>query len=103
LRRQNLRELTLKLSIQKVRTELNKLGYWQLTGKIISRHFVFDDFAQAMRFVVKVAKLAEAANHHPDITVYNYNRVKLALTTHDEGGLTVKDFRLAAKINEIAK
>lgn len=56
-----------------------------------------------MRFVNKVAKLAEAANHHPDITIYNYNRVRLALTTHDEGGLTVKDFKLAAKINEIAK
>jgi 4a-hydroxytetrahydrobiopterin dehydratase len=55
-----------------------------------------------MRFVNRVARLAEAANHHPDITI-NYNRVKLALTTHDEGGLTMKDFRLAGRINKLAK
>jgi 4a-hydroxytetrahydrobiopterin dehydratase len=93
----------LKLSRQKVHVELVKLGNWQLRGKIISRCFLFDDFSQAMRFVNRVAKSAEAVNHHPDITIYNYNRVKLALTTHDEGGLTPKDFKLAAKINKIAK
>ena len=93
----------MKLSRKKVRKELEKLGNWQLRGKIISRHFTFKDFAQALRFVNRAAKLAEAANHHPDITIYNYNRVKLALTTHDEGGLTAKDFRLATKINKIAK
>jgi len=93
----------LKLSRKKVRMELEKLDNWQLRRKTISRHFIFEDFAQALRFVNRVAKLAEAANHHPDITLYNYNRVKLALTTHDEGGLTVKDFRLATKINKIAK
>ena len=93
----------MKLSQQKVSVELAKLGNWQLGGKTISRRFLFNDFSQAMRFVKKVAKLAEAANHHPDITIYNYNRVKLALTTHDEGGLTAKDFKLAARINKIAK
>ena len=70
---------------------------------MISRKFEFSDFVTAMRFVNRVARLAETANHHPDITIYNYNRVKLALTTHDEGGLTVKDFRIASKINKIAK
>ncbi|HYB67607.1 MAG TPA: 4a-hydroxytetrahydrobiopterin dehydratase, partial [Candidatus Acidoferrales bacterium] len=69
---------------------------------VISRTFVFADFVQAMRFVNRVARLAEAANHHPDVTI-NYNRVKLALTTHDEGGLTMKDFRLAGRINKFAK
>ena len=56
-----------------------------------------------MRFANRVARLAEAANHHPDITIYNYNRVKVTLTTHDEDGLTMKDFKLAAKINKLAK
>ena len=93
----------MKLSRKRVLAELDKLGNWQLRGKIISRRFLFEDFSQAMRFVNRVAKFAEAANHHPDITIYNYNRVKLALTTHDEGGLTAKDFKLAAKINKIAK
>jgi 4a-hydroxytetrahydrobiopterin dehydratase len=92
----------LKVSRIKARHEASKLGSWTLRRSIISRKFVFADFVQAMRFVNTVARLAEAANHHPDITI-NYNRVKLALTTHDEGGLTMKDFRLASKINKLAK
>jgi 4a-hydroxytetrahydrobiopterin dehydratase len=92
----------LRVSHNRARDEVSKLGNWTLRRSIISRKFVFDDFAQAMRFVNRVARLAEAANHHPDITI-NYNRVKLALTTHDEGGLTMKDFRLASRINKLAK
>jgi len=92
----------LKLSHNSVLREVSKLGSWTLRRRVISRKFVFDDFAQAMRFVNRVARLAEAANHHPDITI-NYNRVRLALTTHDEGGLTMKDFRLASRINNLAK
>jgi 4a-hydroxytetrahydrobiopterin dehydratase len=92
----------LKLSRGKARTEVAKLGDWSMRGSVISRQFRFADFAAAMRFVNRVARLAEAANHHPDITI-NYDRVRLTLTTHDEGGLTMKDFRLAAKINKFAK
>ena len=92
----------MRLSRNKARDEVSKLGNWTLRQSVISRTFVFADFAQAMRFVNRVARLAEAANHHPDITI-NYNRVKLALTTHDEGGLTMKDFRLAGRINKLAK
>ena len=92
----------MRVSHNRARDEVSKLGNWTLRRSIISRKFVFDDFAQAMRFVNRVARLAEAANHHPDITI-NYNRVKLALTTHDEGGLTMKDFRLASRINKLAK
>ena len=92
----------MKLSHNSVLREVSKLGSWTLRRRVISRKFVFDDFAQAMRFVNRVARLAEAANHHPDITI-NYNRVRLALTTHDEGGLTMKDFRLASRINKLAK
>ncbi|MGA3109319.1 MAG: 4a-hydroxytetrahydrobiopterin dehydratase [Candidatus Bathyarchaeia archaeon] len=92
----------MKLSRRKARAEVTKLVNWALRGQVISRKFKFSDFAAAMRFVNRVARLAEAANHHPDITI-NYNRVRLALTTHDEGGLTMKDFRLAGKINRFAK
>ena len=81
---------------------MSKLGNWTLRQSIISRKFAFANFTQAMRFVNRAARLAEAANHHPDITI-SYNRVKLALTTHDEGGLTMKDFRLAGRINKLAK
>lgn len=75
---------------------------WRLRGKNISRTFTFDDFAGSMKFVSRVARRAETMNHHPDILI-QYNKVKLALTTHDEGGLTMKDFRLASRINKIAK
>jgi 4a-hydroxytetrahydrobiopterin dehydratase len=61
---------------------------------------MFNDFLQAMRFVNRVARLAEGANHHPDISIH-YDRVRLSLTTHDEGGLTVKDFRLARRIDRL--
>jgi len=82
--------------------ELGKVDGWRLRGKHISRTFAFEDFAGSMRFVNRVARQAESMNHHPDILI-QYNKVRLSLTTHDEGGLTMKDFRLAQKINRIAK
>jgi 4a-hydroxytetrahydrobiopterin dehydratase len=67
---------------------------------MITRSFRFKNFSDAMRFVNKVARLAERANHHPDIMI-RYDKVRLALTTHDEGGLTEKDFKLACQINRL--
>ena len=92
----------MKLSRKVASAKAARLTNWALTGKVIARTFRFVDFAGAMRFTNRVAKLAEAANHHPDITI-RYNKVRLALTTHDEGGLTEKDFKLAKKINELVK
>jgi len=92
----------LKLSRKRASAEVTKLGNWRLRGDVISRGFRFVDFSGAMRFVKRVARLAEAANHHPDITI-SYNKVRLALTTHDEGGLTEKDFMLARRINKLVK
>ena len=92
----------MRLSRKRAKVEAAKLDNWTLKGRVIARRFRFADFAGAMRFINRVAKLAEAANHHPDITV-SYDKVRLALTTHDEGGLTLKDFKLAAKINKLAK
>jgi 4a-hydroxytetrahydrobiopterin dehydratase len=66
------------------------------------RIFVFEDFVQSLRFVNRVARQAESMNHHPDILI-QYNKVRLAVTTHDEGGLTMKDFTLARKIERIPK
>jgi 4a-hydroxytetrahydrobiopterin dehydratase len=54
-----------------------------------------------MAFVNRIAELAEQANHHPDIDI-RYNRVRLALVTHDAGGITEKDFDLAAKAQNLA-
>jgi len=66
----------------------------------LDREFIFKDFAEAMKFVNKVAGIAEEENHHPDIKI-NYSRVELGLTTHAIGGLSENDFILAAKIDEI--
>ena len=71
---------------------------WERDGDEIERKFAFADFRAAIAFVNRVAELAEAADHHPDISI-KYNRVKLTLSTHSEGGVTEKDFALAAQID----
>jgi 4a-hydroxytetrahydrobiopterin dehydratase len=68
----------------------------------IERQWTFADFAEAIRFVDRVAELAEAANHHPDILLHGWNKVRLTLSTHSQGGLTDADFDLAAQINGAA-
>lgn len=90
----------MKLRQTQVRVQLAKVKRWKLRGSKISRLYVFEDFTQGLRFINRVARLAEGTNHHPDIDI-RYNKVKLTLTTHDEGGLTMKDFTLAGKINRV--
>jgi 4a-hydroxytetrahydrobiopterin dehydratase len=67
----------------------------------IVRELEFADFAAAIAFVNRVAEAAEAANHHPDILVHGWNKVRLTLSTHSAGGLTDADFRLASQIDEL--
>jgi 4a-hydroxytetrahydrobiopterin dehydratase len=87
-----------KLSSTKIKAALAKLPDWKRQGAVISRTYVFKDFPAAVKFVNAVAKIAEKAWHHPDIDI-RWNKVTLALTTHDEGGLTDKDFKLARKFD----
>ena len=79
---------------------LQNLSGWARKADTIERVFQFDDFGQAMVFVNKIADAAEAANHHPDILV-SYNKVTLTLVSHDSGGVTQRDVRMAGKINEV--
>jgi len=79
---------------------LQRLPGWERRGNQIVKSFVRKDFAQAMVFVNEVAGAAEAAGHHPDIDI-RWNRVTLALSSHAEGGLTERDFQLAARIQEL--
>ena len=81
---------------------MSRVAGWRRRGKVIHREFTYADFPVAMRFVNAVARAAEAANHHPDIDI-RWNRVLLALTTHDAGGLTEKDFALAERCDALAK
>ena len=80
---------------------LSTLPEWQRNGDIITRTFVFKDFPAAMKFVNRVAELAEQAQHHPDVDI-RWNKVTLALTTHDAGGLTEKDFALAKQCDALS-
>jgi 4a-hydroxytetrahydrobiopterin dehydratase len=73
---------------------------WRRDGGAIARDFELADFTAAIEFVQRVAEQAEAANHHPDILVHGWNKVRLTLSTHSEGGLTQADFELAARIDE---
>jgi 4a-hydroxytetrahydrobiopterin dehydratase len=74
---------------------------WEREGDQIVRVRELEDFAAAMRFVNRVADLAEDANHHPDILVHGWNKVRLSVTNHSEGGLTEADFALAARVDEL--
>jgi 4a-hydroxytetrahydrobiopterin dehydratase len=88
-----------KLSPAQIKSALQSLPEWKRKGSLITRTFVFKDFPEAVKFVNTIAKLAEKAWHHPDIDI-RWNKVTLALTTHDEGGLTEKDFSLAARFDQ---
>jgi 4a-hydroxytetrahydrobiopterin dehydratase len=90
-----------KLEESQIAVAMTSLPQWQRQGDIISRTFEFEDFPAAMKFVDAVAVVAEQANHHPDIDI-RWNKVTLALTTHDAGGLTQKDFELARKFDQIS-
>jgi 4a-hydroxytetrahydrobiopterin dehydratase len=74
---------------------------WRREGDEIAREWQLEDFAEAMAFVNRVAELAEESNHHPDILVHGWNKVRLSLTNHSAGGLTEADFEMAAKIDQV--
>jgi len=88
------------LKDEEIAERLKELSGWERRGKEIHRLKQFADFTSAMEFVNRVAQLAEAADHHPDILI-EYNRVTLKLSTHSAGGLTLKDFDLARQINSL--
>ncbi len=83
-----------KLSQDIIEQKLEEFPDWSLSGDSIQRTMSFENFNGAMEFVNRIAQLAEAQQHHPDIMV-RYNKVTLTLSTHDAGGLTERDFEFA--------
>jgi len=73
---------------------------WHLDGQDIVRQFAFRDFVESMEFVNRVAEVAESNAHHPDIDI-RWNKVRLALSSHDAGGITEKDFEVASAIDAL--
>jgi 4a-hydroxytetrahydrobiopterin dehydratase len=86
-----------KLSPQQVTSELKSLPGWEFKDNAISKLFRFKEFLDGIDFVNKVAQIAEAGDHHPDIHV-NYTRVTFVCSTHSDGGVTEKDAKLAREI-----
>ncbi len=74
---------------------------WTREGEALVREWRFADFAAAIAFVERVAECAEAANHHPDILVHGWNKVRLTLSTHSEGGITAADLALAQRLDTV--
>lgn len=87
-----------KMSEAEIKSALDAVPQWNEVGGELQRTFQFDDFVQSMAFVTKVAEAAEDDQHHPDILI-RYNKVTLTVSTHDAGGITAKDFRLATTVN----
>lgn len=90
-----------KLPPNKIRERLAELNGWSEEEDKLKRRYEFKNFAESLDFVNKVAALAEAADHHPDIR-FGWGYAEFEITTHDRGGLTEFDFALAREINGIA-
>jgi 4a-hydroxytetrahydrobiopterin dehydratase len=90
------------LTDDEVTRRLASLDGWSQTGGAIAKQFTFKGFPEAVAFVQRLVPAAEAADHHPDITI-NYRRVTLSYSTHSEGGITAKDFEGAASAERVAE
>jgi 4a-hydroxytetrahydrobiopterin dehydratase len=87
-----------RLTDDRVRERLAGLAGWERIGNAILKQYAFGGFKEAVAFVNRVAALAEELGHHPDILI-EYDRVTLTLESHDAGGLTDRDFQLAARVD----
>jgi 4a-hydroxytetrahydrobiopterin dehydratase len=86
---------------EEAKKQLKQVKDWKLVNNTIEKNFKLSDFKQAIEFINKVADIAESENHHPDILLWNWSNVKLTLSTHAVKGLSMKDFVLASKIDQI--
>ena len=90
-----------KLSLVEAERQIKSLDGWTLEGDAIKKRYTFKTFPDAIAFVDRLAQEAERVDHHPDILI-NYKRVTLTYSTHDEGGLTEKDFAGAAMADRLS-
>jgi 4a-hydroxytetrahydrobiopterin dehydratase len=92
-----------KLNQEQIISNLSKLSGWNYENDSISKQFLFKDFIEALSFVNAVGLESEKMDHHPDILMFAWNKVKITISTHSAGGVTEKDFTLAQKIEERIK
>ena len=89
--------LLLCLTLPSQQTDMN----WKTEEDLLVKEFEFKDFVESVRFVNNILPLAEEMNHHPDLLIHSYNKVKVMLMTHSEKKITDKDYSLAKKIDQI--
>lgn len=94
--------MAIRLSDAEIEKKLQGLTGWRRDGDAITKEFVLPGFTEATEFIARLAPPANAMDHHPDVQLYKYKRVKVSLTTHSAGGLTQNDFDLAGKIDALA-
>ncbi|OGU72458.1 MAG: 4a-hydroxytetrahydrobiopterin dehydratase [Ignavibacteria bacterium RBG_16_34_14] len=91
------------LGSNEIMNKLKNVDNWNFDNNQIQSDYQFKDFKEALNFVNKVGDEAEKMNHHPDIFLHSWNKVKITISTHSEGGVTEKDFKLAAIIDKLSK
>jgi len=89
------------LDKNEIQKKIETLKGWEYLDKQIIKEFKLNDFKEVLAFVNKVGDAAEAMDHHPNILMHSWNKVKITISTHSEGGVTNKDFQLAEKIESL--
>jgi len=89
------------LTNEEIAQRLMTLPGWAVREGLLTKTFTLRSFAHGVLFIGAIAQLAEAANHHPDVSLHGYNRATVSLSTHSAGGLTEKDFNLATQIEAL--
>lgn len=84
-----------------IKSGLADLPGWEVREGQLTKTFTVKSFAHAVLFIGAIGQLAEAANHHPDLNLHGYNKLRVNLSTHSAGGLTAKDFELAGQIEKL--
>lgn len=90
-----------QINSEYINSKLHELSGWNLIENSIQKEFILKDFVDALTFIMKIGVIAEKLDHHPDLLLHSWNKVKIIISTHSEGKLTEKDFILAEQIEKI--
>jgi len=91
------------LSKDEITEKLKSVDGWNLENNQITKEYKFKDFISALDLLNKIGSAAEEMNHHPDLFLHSWNKLKISISTHSEGGVTERDFKLAKKIESLSK
>jgi 4a-hydroxytetrahydrobiopterin dehydratase len=89
------------LSPEEITKGMNKIDDWFYVDKSLEKEFKLKNFADSLAFIIKIGIEAEKMDHHPDLLLHSWNKVKITLSTHDAGGVTENDIKLAQIIDKI--